>query len=76
MHPEILKFWNSSGKQIICLEEPIPGLTNVPLYFFFDSNGYREIIAAPWQGELNYRIDDHWLSEVDALRMINLKAFM
>ncbi len=82
MNPEIKKFWEDLGGTIWIQTKPDPSLVSeVPAYWFDqDGTNTRRLVAAPRGigGELLYWIDSKWkwLPEVQALRLIRLKAFI
>jgi hypothetical protein len=71
MHPDIVKFWEATGKEIRLIDKPTGGYTNVPLYLVGDT-----IVCAPYFKELSYYYNGSWYSEDVMLRILKLKHFL
>jgi len=71
MHPEIRKFWEVDGKEVVYLDKPAGQMTNVPMYLV---DGM--IVACPYFGNIVYRLFDQWHHEKEMLRFVRLKAFL
>jgi hypothetical protein len=72
MHPEIRKFWEKDGKEVIYLDKPIGQRTNVPMYLV---DGV--IVACPYiDGDIVYYLMGQWYCEEMMLRLVKLKAFL
>ncbi len=69
MNKVIKKYWEDQGKQIHCQDKADEEVTNVPIYYYLQGK-MRVYVAAMYEGELVYCINQKWYREHDALRLI------
>ncbi len=66
-----LSLRNDTPVLIVDEDHPKEGYTNIPLYYQLN-NDEMYIIAAPYDGEIVYFIDDEWYKEEEALEILKL----
>lgn len=73
MHPEIRKFWETDGKEIVCIDKSTGKLTNVPMYLV---DGVIVACRPYIDGDIVYYLMGQWYYEAEMLRRVKLKAFL
>lgn len=79
MHPEIKKFWESSGYKIVSYQDPRKVWEAVRSYY--QNNDFlvyeRFVVACHIQlNTISYRFNDQSYSEKEMLSMVKMKAFL
>lgn len=72
MNQKIREYWETQGKKVFCQEEPSPGITNVPIYYYhLNGTGPKVFVAAKWlNNELVYFNYPNWVNEEEMLKFI------
>lgn len=68
MHPEIKKFWENSGHELV-------GPSFIETWEILIGDGCIRRIETVCHGD-SYRYNEKWYSEEEMLRIIRLKAFL
>lgn len=73
MHPDIIKFWQDHANDIVHED-----MLSYEVWFYYlpKPSKAKYFLAVKKKDEIVYFINEQWLTEQEALRLIKLKAFL